>query len=51
MKVIKPLTIKQIDNAKPIAKPYRLYDGGGCLSLLVKSTAKTLTPKPNSSNN
>ena len=39
MKVIKPLTVKQIDNAKPIAKPYRLYDGGG-LSLLVKSTAK-----------
>ena len=39
MKVIKPLTIKQIDNAKPIAKPYRLYDGRG-LSLLVKSTAK-----------
>lgn len=39
MKVIKPLTVKQIDNAKPIAKPYRLYDGRG-LSLLVKSTAK-----------
>ena len=39
MKVIKPLTIKQIDNAKPIAKPYRLYDGRG-LSLLIKSTAK-----------
>jgi phage integrase family protein len=39
MKVIKPLTVKQIDNAKPIAKPYRLYDGRG-LSLLIKSTAK-----------
>ena len=39
MKIIKPLTVKQIDNAKPIAKPYRLYDGRG-LSLLVKSTAK-----------
>ena len=39
MIVIKPLTVKQIDNAKPIAKPYRLYDGRG-LSLLVKSTAK-----------
>lgn len=39
MKVIKPLTAKQIDNAKPTTKPYRLYDGGG-LSLLVKSTAK-----------
>ncbi|QPT45668.1 hypothetical protein [Moraxella nonliquefaciens] len=50
MKVIKPLTVKQIDNAKPIAKPYRLYDGRG-LSLLVKSTAKILTPKSKSSNN
>ncbi|STZ55613.1 Prophage CP4-57 integrase [Moraxella lacunata] len=39
MKVIKPLTIKQIDNAKSKDKDYRLYDGGG-LSLLVKSTAK-----------
>ena len=39
MKTVKPLTVKQIDNAKPTDTPYRLYDGGG-LSLLVKSTAK-----------
>lgn len=39
MKVIKPLTVKQIDNAKPTDAPYRLYDGGG-LSLLIKPTAK-----------
>lgn len=39
MKTIKPLTVKQIDNAKPADVPYRLYDGGG-LSLLVKPTAK-----------
>ncbi|AWY20341.1 integrase arm-type DNA-binding domain-containing protein [Moraxella bovis] len=39
MKIIKPLTAKQIDNAKPTDKPYRLYDGGG-LSLLIKPTAK-----------
>lgn len=39
MKIIKPLTAKQIDNAKPTDTPYRLYDGGGLL-LLVKSTAK-----------
>lgn len=39
MKQIKPLSIKQIDTARPADKPYRLYDGFG-LSLLVKPTAK-----------
>lgn len=39
MKQIKPLSTKQIDNAKPKDKDYRLYDGAG-LSLLVKKTAK-----------
>lgn len=39
MKIVKPLTVKQIDNAKPSDKPWRLYDGGG-LSLLIKPTAK-----------
>lgn len=39
MRQVKPLSVKQIDNAKPKEKDYRLYDGGG-LSLLVKSTAK-----------
>lgn len=39
MRQVKPLSVKQIDNAKPQDKDYRLYDGFG-LSLLVKKTAK-----------
>lgn len=39
MKKIKPLSAKQIDNAKAQDKDYRLYDGDG-LSLLVKQTSK-----------
>lgn len=40
MKQVKPLSVKQIESAKPKDKPYRLYDGQG-LSLLVKTTNKT----------
>lgn len=39
MKKIKPLSAKQIDNAKAQDKDYRLYDGDG-LSLLVKQSSK-----------
>lgn len=39
MRQIKPLSIKQIDAAKPTDKPYRLYDGNG-LSLLINQTSK-----------
>lgn len=34
------LTIKEIDNAKPNAKPYKLADGGGLCLLIASSGAK-----------
>lgn len=39
MRHIKPLSVKQIDTAKPADKPYRLYDGNG-LSLLISKNSK-----------
>jgi hypothetical protein len=36
-----PLTIKEIENAKPKAKKYKMLDGGG-LSLLVLPTGTKL---------
>jgi len=38
---IMPLTIKEIENAKPKAKKYKMLDGGG-LSLLVLPTGTKL---------
>ena len=35
-----PLTIKEIDGAKPIGKPYKLADGGGLCLLIAASGAK-----------
>lgn len=39
MRHIKPLSVKQIDTAKPADKPYRLYDGNG-LSLFISKNSK-----------
>jgi hypothetical protein len=36
------LTIKEIDNAKPNGKPYKLADSGGLCLLIVPSGSKTL---------
>ncbi len=35
------LTVKEIDNAKPASKPYKLTDGGG-LCLLISPTGAKL---------
>ena len=40
-RITTPLTVKQIDNAKPKAKKYKLYDGGG-LFLLISPTGSKL---------
>ena len=34
------LTVKEIDGAKPIGKPYKLADGGGLCLLIPPSGAK-----------
>jgi hypothetical protein len=35
-----PLTIREIDNAKPAGKPYKMTDGGGLCLLIAPSGAK-----------
>jgi len=39
-RLILPLTIKEIENAKPMAKKYKMADGGGLCLLVAPSGAK-----------